>query len=498
MKKFFFFAAALLASATMFAQSDGVGQNPQECPPFKMTMVPQDTLVYDVTEHYQKHIDIFFGQGVDEESYIDWRIRFKDEENWLNLREMNLIGDFEVETKEDDFTGTGGLSYTSLRWKSINNNKVAEDVNIIDVKCLVINSCGYESEVYGVIKVTRDQNRYLVFDKLIDDTLKISPNDNHPMVNLIAEYHITRNELFRKDITMEWTYKEMNEKGEGRVANENNGFRVINSMPTIDDPRGGSWLYCPATNIGAGQWLFTLTVTTGDVTDQLITRTFKVQTIVEIPEIDIQADPKKITVDQENNTITLTNVNIKTDDGLVEIPQTVITITTDDVIIQIDGQNTLSAQQFGIETGGSLTVKGIADILNELIIEAPQPIFSSKEDAILTIMNLTMTLTQNTEGNPAPRRAPQVGEEHSVIEGFADVNLVNCCIVEPAGAYYDTTLRQLICNGEVVKYARFLALNQTGINEYESQNENLKAIVNGQLIIIRGDKIYNAFGGRMK
>ena len=48
----------------------------------------------------------------------------------------------------------------------------------------------------------------------------------------------------------------------------------------------------------------------------------------------------------------------------------------------------------------------------------------------------------------------------------------------------------------VVRGAIADKLDQTTIDQ--SQMTNRKLIIDGQLIIIRGDKIYNAFGGRMK
>lgn len=158
-----------------------------------------------------------------------------------------------------------------------------------------------------------------------------------------------------------------------------------------------------------------------------------------------------VSFDPENKVLTLQDVVINAED------YNAITSTIDDLTIKILGSNALSskyttislAAQTTITGGGTLYVKSDRDCALyangvDLAIDNCQVNAESSTYAIAGSDGTRETLTINNATVTAE------GKENGSICDFANVMLVGCDIIQPAGAAFDSDLHGIALNGAIV------------------------------------------------
>lgn len=148
-----------------------------------------------------------------------------------------------------------------------------------------------------------------------------------------------------------------------------------------------------------------------------------------------------------------------------ETTETAAAIIRETATISYAGTVVIDASETGFEMGGTVVIESEDDAT--MTIRAPKPIYSPRETSELILDGIDMTLDAEDADGPvlaprravahaaymAPRRALLENTEHSVISGFASLDLQGCQVVSPRGAGYDTEARELMVGGVPVKHA---------------------------------------------
>ena len=247
-----------------------------------------------------------------------------------------------------------------------------------------------------------------------------------------------------------------------------------------------------------GKWALSADFVLADATVLATSDTLEFD--VTIPK-DIVNDSIKgyIHLDTDNNTITLSNTSMADPE---QLPETGITTPDTAVSIVVESKNTIVTVSEGIVCNGNLTISaGTSDDTpaDTLFIASAKPITTHDAEATLTIDGVSLVLSIPSSESPAgkPAARHKGSTPTSVISGFQAVTLLNCKVISPASATYNTALREFVdAEGNAVTHLE-IGLNRqaTSCEQAISVGKTTrKVIVDGKLYILRDGKVYDARG----
>lgn len=235
---------------------------------------------------------------------------------------------------------------------------------------------------------------------------------------------------------------------------------------TIDTENNTSTLSFPATLLAAGD--YSIWCSFGAKLDGSESKTTKSSTTAHVTVLEgavlMMKELEETVIEYIDNGLLLKYIPPVEEE---EKPETAIALIGHVYVISYDADVVIDARETGIEMGGTVTITPDDDADEDatISISAPKPIYSANEtsELILDAVDMTLDCVDEAAGAPrraeahaaymAPRRAQLVEEEHSVISGFASLQLEDCYIASPAGAEYNTEARELMVGSALVRHA---------------------------------------------